>query len=181
MFSRKMNTIAPLLFFLLIAMNGISQNKISVRELFYRSSTSAVSADTLFQNFRNVTTSEGAFSIAYKGMSQLMICFHSYNPYTKFKYFSKGKESLEEAIKKDPYNIEYRFLRLCVQLNTPSFLGYSSNIKEDKLAIFNGVKNLNDKDLLERIANYTSTAKRLSDEEKRKVLQALLINKNYSF
>jgi hypothetical protein len=110
-----------------------------------------------------------------------MICYHSYNPYTKFKYFVKGKESLEQAIKKDPRNIEYRFLRLSVQLNTPEFLGYNSNIKEDKLAIFNGVKTLTDKDLLERIANYTSNAKRLTTLEKEEVKKALMVNKNYMF
>lgn len=181
MFQRKMYLIAPFLFLLLIGFDAVSQNKISVRELFYRSSKSAVSADTLFEKFKNVKSSEDAFFMAYKGMSQLMICFHSYNPYTKFKYFSKGKESLEAAIRKDPTNIEYRFLRLSVQLNTPSFLGYNSNIKEDKLAIFNGVKNLEDRDLLERISKYTSNAKKLSVDEKVKVKQALLVNKNYSF
>lgn len=181
MFLRKIYIIAPFLFLFLISFDADSQNKISVRDLFYRSSKSAVSADTLFEKFKNIKTSEDPFSMAYKGMSQLMICFHSYNPYTKFKYFLKGKESLEEAIRKDPDNIEYRFLRLSVQLNTPSFLGYSSNINEDKLAIFNGVKILKDKDLLERISNYTSTAKRLSTDEKIKVRQALLENKKYNF
>lgn len=181
MFPRKFHTIAPFLFFILIGTEAMSQNKIPVRELFYRSSRSAVSADTLFEKFKNVKSSEDAFLIAYKGMSQLMICFHSYNPYTKFNYFLKGKESLEDAIRKDPSNIEYRFLRLSVQLNTPSFLGYASNIMEDKLAIFNGVKFLEDTDLLQRIAHYTSKAKKLSDFEKLKVQQALVENKNYSF
>ncbi len=164
-----------------IAFNSKAQTIIPVREMFYRASISSASADSLFNNFNTVNKTNDAFTIAYKGMSQLMICYHSYNPYTKFKYFVKGKESLEQAIKKDPMNIEYRFLRLSVQLNTPDFLGYNSNIIEDKLAIFKGIKTLTDKDLLERIANYTFNAKRLTSAEKDEVKKALVINKNYMF
>ena len=168
-------------FLLLKAVNSNAQTTVSVRNMFYRASKSSASADSLFNNFTSRNTTNDAFTLAYKGMSQLMICYHSYNPYTKFKYFVKGKESLEQAIKKDPMNIEYRFLRLSVQLNTPDFLGYNSNISEDKLAIFNGVKTLADKDLLERIANYTFNAKRLSNLEKDEVKKALVVNKNYFF
>ena len=166
---------------LCIVFNSNAQTVVSVRDMFYRASKSSDSADSLFNNFTSLNKTNDAFTIAYKGMSQLMVCYHSYNPYTKFKYFVKGKESLEQAINKDPQNIEFRFLRLSVQLNTPEFLGYYSNINEDKLAIFNGVKTLTDKDLLERIANYTFNAKRLSDSEKEEVKKALFVNKNYTF
>jgi hypothetical protein len=168
-------------FLIFVVINLKAQTVVSVRDMFYRASKSSASADSLYTSFNTINTLDNAFTIAYKGMSQLMICYHSYNPYTKFKYFVKGKESLEQAIKKDPRNIEYRFLRLSVQLNTPEFLGYNSNIKEDKLAIFNGVKTLTDKDLLERIANYTSNAKRLTTLEKEEVKKALMVNKNYMF
>lgn len=160
---------------------ALAQDKVQVRDLFYRASKSYTSADTLFKNFKNVSTNQDAFMIAYKGMSQLMVCYHSYNPYSKFKYFLKGKESLEQAILKDPNNVEYRFLRLSVQLNTPEFLGYNSNIDEDKLVIFNGVKYLSDKDLLKRISDYTSNAKRISEKEKQHVKTALNQNKNFTF
>ena len=155
-----------------------AENNSAIRDLFYRASKSPASADSLFEKYKN-SGDKDAFNLAYKAMSQLMICFHSYNPYTKLKYFIRGKETLEAAIKADPKNIEFRFLRLCTQLNTPSFLGYSSNIEEDKLAIFNGVKTARDQDLLVRISNYTTTAKRLTAEEKFKVRQALNNNKYF--
>ena len=43
----------------------------------------------------------------------------------------KGKENIEEAIRKEPNNTELRFIRLSVQKNAPSFLGYKSNVQED--------------------------------------------------
>ena len=166
-------------FLILLEFNSNAQTVVSIRNMFYRAAKSPASADSLFNKFKNVNTSNDAFTIAYKGMSQLMVCYHTYNPYIKLRYFVKGKESLELAINKDPVNIEYRFLRLSVQLNTPEFLGYNSNIMEDKLAIFNGVKTLSDNDLLLRIASYTSNAKRLTSLEKGELEKALEINKNY--
>ena len=171
-----------LLFYLIFVFQfnlGLSQEKIEVRELFYRASTSSSATDSLFSKFELIDENGDAFSTAYKGMSQLMVCYHSYNPYKKFKYFVTGKRALENAIKKDSINIEYRFLRLSVQLNTPAFLGYSSDINEDKLAIFNGIKESNDTDLLFRIAEYTNKAKRITEAEKKIIKQALENNKNY--
>jgi len=157
-----------------------SQNLISVRDMFYRASKSSVSADSLFEEFSKQEISQSAIMVGYKGMSQLMICYHSLNPYTKYRYFLKGKKSLEEAIKIDPKNVELRFLRLSVQLNTPDFLNYNSNIMEDKILIYKGVKFLKDKDLLERIAGYTANAKKLSMDEKSKFKNAIEVNKYVS-
>tara|TARA_R110002096_G_scaffold283362_1_gene477410 strand:+ start:317 stop:811 length:495 start_codon:yes stop_codon:yes gene_type:complete len=49
----------------------------------------------------------------------------------KLETFKKGKEILEKAISAKPDNAEFRFLRLMIQENAPSILGYGSNIKED--------------------------------------------------
>jgi hypothetical protein len=150
---------------------------IFIRNLFYRATKSYLATDSLVNILKQVNLKSKPESIGYKGMSYLMICFHSYNPYTKFKYFFKGKELLEEAIKKDGTNIELKFLRLTVQLNTPSFLDYKKNINEDKLAIFNGAKNITDVDLFNRIYNYTLSAKNLTPDEKKIMQQSLLSNK----
>ena len=39
---------------------------------------------------------------------------------------------LEKSISIEPENIELRFLRLTIQANLPSFLGYSENKENDK-------------------------------------------------
>ena len=167
------------IWFSFLGINLKSQDVVEVRNLFYRSSTSSIASDSLFDVFENIHNENNAFSNAYKGMSNLMVCYHTYNPYKKIKYFINGKDFLEKAIAKNSMNVEYRFLRLSVQLNTPSFLGYNSNIERDKFVIFNGLKSLDDIDLLLRIADYTITAKNISDKEKAIVKLALKENKKY--
>jgi hypothetical protein len=50
-------------------------------------------------------------------------------------YFNKGKAKLEQVLKKYPDNIEIRYIRYAVQKGSPDFLGYRSNMKEDKIKI----------------------------------------------
>ena len=59
----------------------------------------------------------------------------AYNPFTKLERFNKGKDMLESVISLNKNNTEYRFLRLMVQENAPSILGYDSNIKQDSQLI----------------------------------------------
>jgi len=50
---------------------------------------------------------------------------------SKLKAFKQGHKMLEAAIRKDPKNTEFRFLRLVVQEHAPSVLGYHNNTGED--------------------------------------------------
>jgi hypothetical protein len=45
--------------------------------------------------------------------------------------FNEGKSLLEKSIEKNPWNAELRFIRLTLQCQSPSFLGYRSNIVSD--------------------------------------------------
>jgi hypothetical protein len=88
-----------------------------------------------------------------------VICFlkakRLYNPYKKYEAFSEGKKKLEFIIKKYPNNIELHFLRLMIQDNLPSFLGYSDQIEKDKIFIKKSIKKLKrDSDLKTRIIEY---------------------------
>ncbi len=53
------------------------------------------------------------------------------NPFYKLWLFKKGHELLEDAIKGDPNNPEFRFLRLIIQENAPGFLGYNDSEERD--------------------------------------------------
>jgi len=50
----------------------------------------------------------------------------------KLKTFKSGRELLEDEIKKDPKNIEWRFLRLAVQEHAPKIVKYSKNLEIDR-------------------------------------------------
>ncbi|MDH5365651.1 MAG: hypothetical protein OEW67_01590 [Cyclobacteriaceae bacterium] len=82
----------------------------------------------------------------------------------KIAMFRKGHTALEEEIVKFPDNIEYRFLRLAIQENAPSILGYNSNIKTDKLIIIEQYNNL-PQTLKTHILNYSKDSKILSSEK----------------
>ena len=49
----------------------------------------------------------------------------------KINKFKAGVKLLEVEIEKFPNEVEYRFLRLCIQENCPKVLKYNKNISED--------------------------------------------------
>lgn len=71
----------------------------------------------------------------------------------KVKMFKSGALLLEEEIKGNPGNIEYRFIRLSIQENAPKVLKYNKNLNEDKKLILEGYHRL-DPDLKKVIKNY---------------------------
>lgn len=77
------------------------------------------------------TKNNSAAHLAYLGGAQTVWANHVVNPISKLNTFNKGKKNIESAIAKEPENVELRFIRLSIQKNAPSFLGYKSNVKED--------------------------------------------------
>jgi len=72
--------------------------------------------------------------------------------------FKKGHELLENAIKEDPNNTEFRFLRLMIQENAPGFLGYNDSEEGDSEYIRNAYKSLPE-NLQKAISDYNKTSK----------------------
>ncbi len=79
--------------------------------------------------------------LAYLGGFQTIWANHVFNPISKLQSFKEGKNKIEQAISKEPDNVEIRFIRFSVQKNAPSFLGYSNNIIDDRNFI---IKNRDD-------------------------------------
>lgn len=69
--------------------------------------------------------------LAYLGGLQTIWANHVINPISKLSTFKEGRTNIEKAVVKDPLSAEVRYVRLSVQKNAPSFLGYNKNIKED--------------------------------------------------
>ena len=72
---------------------------------------------------------------AYKGLCETMMAEYVYLPTSKLKYFNRGKKKIDQAVSQDSGDPELRYIRMMVQLNAPSFLGYNGKIEED-LKIF---------------------------------------------
>jgi tetratricopeptide (TPR) repeat protein len=80
------------------------------------------------------------------------------NPLYKLWLFKKGHELLEDAIKVDPNNPEFRFLRLMIQENAPGFLGYNDSEERDSESIRNAYKSLPE-NIQKAISDYNKTSK----------------------
>jgi hypothetical protein len=77
---------------------------------------------------------------------------------TKLHLFKQGHQMLEAAIKQDPDNTEYRFLRLMIQENAPGFLGYKNDLEKDSAYIRKTYKSL-PSDLQQAILRYNKKSK----------------------
>ena len=68
--------------------------------------------------------------MAYKGTCTSMMAKFTFSPFAKFSYFSEGVKLIELSISKNK-SVENVFLRLLVQINSPGFLNYHSEIEND--------------------------------------------------
>jgi hypothetical protein len=81
----------------------------------------------------------------------------------KLNLFKAGNRKLEDSIKKDSLNVEYRFLRLIIQEHSPGFLGYKSNMENDKNYIRTNLKKLAPV-VQQAVIDYCKTSRVLSIE-----------------
>ncbi|MBI2258520.1 MAG: hypothetical protein HYU67_06430 [Flavobacteriia bacterium] len=71
----------------------------------------------------------------YIGAIEAKLAQFEKNPQQKISSFKKGIEQIESAIKKEPNNVEFRFIRFMIQEKAPKILRYQSNLEEDKKMI----------------------------------------------
>jgi hypothetical protein len=104
----------------------------------------------------NATTSNG--KDAFLGTMIMRKAGIGGTPSAKLKLFRHGHKLLEDAIAREPNNVEYRFLRLVIQENAPGILGYKNNKQTDSEIIRNSYYSLPD-DLQKTIADYNKKSK----------------------
>lgn len=95
---------------------------------------------------------QNSLQLSYLGAFQMIWATHVSNPFSKLSTFNRGKKKINEAVMTDPDNVEIRLVRLSVQIKSPSFLGYKSNIDEDKKFIRANHKNIKSAVLKEMMA-----------------------------
>lgn len=91
--------------------------------------------------------------LAYLGGLQTIWANHTMNPISKLRTFNKGKKNLNKAVVMASDNIEIRFIRLSVQKNAPTFLGYHQQIETDEMFIEKNKQNITSPSLLQLINN----------------------------
>lgn len=98
---------------------------------------------------------QSTLHLSYLGAFQSIWAKHTINPIAKLKTFKRGKKNIENAVIREPNNVEIRFVRLSVQLNSPSFLGYKTDIEEDRKFIQTNKKEITSAILKKMIAAVT--------------------------
>lgn len=139
---------------------------VKVRNLLYRASADKDDSKTFYDYLKSSPSLSPSMLSGYQGMAYMIRANYSWNPYNKLSFFFKGRDLLDNAIEKDPGNVELRWLRFCVQTNAPSFLAYSGKTKEDKAVVLYGYSLLKDGDLKERIKKYMNDPKYCNQQER---------------
>ena len=85
-------------------------------------------------------------------------------PMEKLNLFKSGKKKLENAIKTDNQNPEFRFLRLIIQENSPKIVEYKGEIKEDSEFVKKNFNSLPDS-LKKVISDYSKNSKVLKPDD----------------
>lgn len=67
----------------------------------------------------------------YRASAIMQKAKYAFLPTSKLSYFKKGKNRLEEYIQLHPESVEARYVRVLVQSEIPSFLGYNGEMKSD--------------------------------------------------
>ena len=60
-----------------------------------------------------------------------MMLDYSNNPFEKYKIFKTKTKQMDSIVRTNPKNIEIRLLRYALQKNSPYFLKYSSDLRND--------------------------------------------------
>ncbi len=127
-------------------------NVVLLRELYIGAATSEDKAQQLIK--ASETDNGNALVKGYQGAGKMLMAKYYFNPVSKLNSFINGKKILESAISTDISNPELRYLRLTIQINSPAFLQYDENIKEDKTFLLSKLNTIEDGQLKTIIKDY---------------------------
>ncbi|ABG59300.1 hypothetical protein [Cytophaga hutchinsonii] len=141
-------------------------NMVTIRDLYHKASVSKEDADKLKAALKSIQSPNECIK-GYIAAAYMIEAKHVYNPSTKLSHFNNGKTLLDAAIKNDPHNIELKFIRVCIQTNAPSFLGYNRQIETDKAFIVSTYAAQTDLDLKKRIKEFMLQSGICTEQEKK--------------
>ena len=99
---------------------------------------------------------------AQRGALLAKIAMSEKDKSTKVRNFNMGKEMLEKQLRDNKENVEYRFMRLCIQTFC-SGMNYGDNIQDDKKMILDHFSELEEA-LKNIIRTYARTSPVFKDE-----------------
>lgn len=141
---------------------------VKMRELFSTISKNEESVIALKEITQTQSTIPSEIKRAYYAAAHMASAQYKLNIITKINIFNEGKTLLESIIRSDTTSIELRYIRLAIQENTPSFLGYTKNMTQDKLFLITRLSSIkmSDPDLYAKACSYLLLKSKLSSADK---------------
>ena len=130
---------------ILVLFLGISFGGVGLNTTFYNAlySDSLETVETALEALNREKTT--TMVEAYRGGLIMKKSDYLKSAAKKIETFKQGHQLLESAIKKEPKNPEYRFIRLTIQEHAPKILKYNKQIEEDKAIIVKGYGKMSSK------------------------------------
>ena len=155
-------------FSLLLCLKVTPSEELSeARKLYMSAAIDEASCKKLLRTLENATSSKQPTLAGYKACATMIMAKYQLNPISKLNSFNDGKSLLDKCVSLDINNVELRFLRFSAQCETPSFLGYSENLDNDKELVIKAFPHLSDKELQNMISTYMRTCEQLTAQEKK--------------
>jgi hypothetical protein len=111
-------------------------------------------------------TKNDLFSLGYFATAKMVSSKYFLNPFVIIKVFNEGRTLLEKLISENVGDVELRYSRYTIQMNTPKFVGYDKCKLEDREILINFIRSSQDLDLKEHILFYLKDTNDVLPEEK---------------
>ena len=114
--------------------------------------------DLVNNQLETVKQAPPAFQEAFEGALLMKRAGLGGSPTKKLSLFKDGHKKLEAAIRREPNNAEFRFLRLMIQEHAPGILGYKNDQQADSDFIQKSYQTLAP-DVQRAVADYSKKSK----------------------
>jgi len=102
-----------------------------IRKSYLESNKSKENINNLISLCERYKNKDSLIINAYKTVADLMLIKYKNNPFHKLNLFVNKTKKLDILVNNNLNNIEIRFLRYCVQKQSPKFLAYRDDLELD--------------------------------------------------
>lgn len=108
-------------------------NLSDLRELYANAEENATSKRRFLEAIKQSpeATMPSSTWLAYQACGEAIRAKDAFFPFEKLAHIHKAQRLFRQAIRQAPDNVEARFLRFSIQINTPRFLGLSNELSQD--------------------------------------------------
>lgn len=153
-------------FLLLLISSSSAQTLTELRTAYMKGLHNIDTMPKVYEMFKKVENPDGKV-LAYKGAIEAIMTKTTWNVFKKMSYLKDSEESFKQAVQKNPNDVEVRFMRMAVQFEIPSYLGFSEDIDTDKEFIVKHIHEFDVKnfpsDILDQILHFMYRCEKFSE------------------